>query len=165
MSSPVKIDWSKVNNPEQSFQRFASRRSVVYGTKGMVSSSQPLATEAGLEILRKGGNAGTYYHFIINPTFPFDNFERLWIMQRMPLWPRLLHWMWLNLVAVVSEGKFTQFYAAYRLQYLHFMPEMHFVYSTMPKRKPWKHWTGPAVLQQNLTLTMRWVVDWKKVSL
>uniref|UniRef100_A0A8H7Y7B5 Gamma-glutamyltransferase n=1 Tax=Psilocybe cubensis TaxID=181762 RepID=A0A8H7Y7B5_PSICU len=54
---PVTIDWSKVNNPELIFQRFASRRSVVYGTKGMVSSSQPLATEAGLEILRKGGNA------------------------------------------------------------------------------------------------------------
>ncbi|PPQ83910.1 hypothetical protein CVT26_009087, partial [Gymnopilus dilepis] len=55
--SSVTIDWSKVDNPELVFQRFASRRSVVYGTKGMVSSSQPLATEAGLEILRKGGNA------------------------------------------------------------------------------------------------------------
>ncbi|KAF8634437.1 hypothetical protein AX15_000886 [Amanita polypyramis BW_CC] len=51
------IDWSKVTQPEPVFQCFASRRSVVYGTKGMVSSSQPLATEAGLEILRKGGNA------------------------------------------------------------------------------------------------------------
>lgn len=36
---------------------FASRRSPVYATRGMVASSQPLATEAGLEILRKGGNA------------------------------------------------------------------------------------------------------------
>ncbi|ORZ03464.1 nucleophile aminohydrolase [Syncephalastrum racemosum] len=36
---------------------FISRRSVVYGTNGMVSSSQPLATAAGVEILRKGGNA------------------------------------------------------------------------------------------------------------
>ncbi|KAI9462441.1 gamma-glutamyltranspeptidase [Lactarius psammicola] len=51
------IDWSKVDNPEPILQRFPSRRSVVYGTKGVVSSSQPLATEAGLEILRKGGNA------------------------------------------------------------------------------------------------------------
>lgn len=58
MPSPIKIDWSKVDRPEPIFQPFASRRSVVYGTKGMVSSSQPLATEAGLEILRKGGNAG-----------------------------------------------------------------------------------------------------------
>ncbi|PPQ62973.1 hypothetical protein CVT24_006079 [Panaeolus cyanescens] len=55
--SSIKIDWSKVENPELVFQRFPSRRSVVYGTKGIVSSSQPLATEAGLEILRKGGNA------------------------------------------------------------------------------------------------------------
>ncbi|GAA5824946.1 hypothetical protein JCM3770_006715 [Rhodotorula araucariae] len=39
------------------FMPFASRRSVVYGTKGMVACSQPLAAEAGLEILRKGGNA------------------------------------------------------------------------------------------------------------
>ncbi|KAG8901236.1 hypothetical protein FRB99_005462 [Tulasnella sp. 403] len=39
------------------FSAFPSRRSVVYGTKGMVACSQPLAAEAGLEILRKGGNA------------------------------------------------------------------------------------------------------------
>ena len=61
MASPskVKVDWSKVDNPENNiFQQFPSRRSVVYGTKGVVSSSQPLATEAGLEVLRKGGNAG-----------------------------------------------------------------------------------------------------------
>ncbi|KAJ3750548.1 gamma-glutamyltranspeptidase [Lentinula detonsa] len=57
MPSPVTIDWSKVNSPELVLQRFPSRRSVVYGTKGIVSSSQPLASEAGLEILRKGGNA------------------------------------------------------------------------------------------------------------
>jgi len=36
---------------------FKSRRSVVFGTHGLVSSSQPLACEAGLQILRKGGNA------------------------------------------------------------------------------------------------------------
>ncbi|QDZ18929.1 gamma-glutamyltranspeptidase [Chloropicon primus] len=36
---------------------FNSRRSPMYGTRGMCSSSQPLATEAGLAILRKGGNA------------------------------------------------------------------------------------------------------------
>lgn len=58
--SSVSIDWSKVDKPEPVFERFASRRSVVYGTKGIVSSSQPLATEAGLEILKKGGNAGKY---------------------------------------------------------------------------------------------------------
>ena len=37
--------------------KFASRRSAVYATHGMVASSQPLATEAGLSILKKGGNA------------------------------------------------------------------------------------------------------------
>jgi hypothetical protein len=58
--SPVVIDWSKVDKPDAVFQPFASRRSVVYGIKGIVSSSQPLATEAGLEILRKGGNAGIH---------------------------------------------------------------------------------------------------------
>lgn len=38
---------------------FKSKRSAVYGTNGMVASSQPLATAAGVEILRKGGNAAS----------------------------------------------------------------------------------------------------------
>ncbi|WP_338004037.1 gamma-glutamyltransferase family protein [Natronoglomus mannanivorans] len=37
--------------------RFDSRRSTVYANRGMVATSQPLATEAGLSILRDGGNA------------------------------------------------------------------------------------------------------------
>lgn len=57
MAAKGRIDWDKVNQPEIFLQRFASRRSVVYGTKGVVACSQPLACEAGLEILRKGGNA------------------------------------------------------------------------------------------------------------
>ena len=36
---------------------FQSHRSPVYGRSGMVATSQPLATAAGLEILAKGGNA------------------------------------------------------------------------------------------------------------
>src|SRR5918912_4269781 len=36
---------------------FAARRSVVMARDGMVASSQPLAVEAGLSILKKGGNA------------------------------------------------------------------------------------------------------------
>jgi gamma-glutamyltranspeptidase/glutathione hydrolase len=37
--------------------RFNSRRSPVYGTHGMVASSQPLASMAGVRILQNGGNA------------------------------------------------------------------------------------------------------------
>ncbi len=37
--------------------RFTSRRSTVYGQRGIVSTSQPLAAEAGIEILRKDGKA------------------------------------------------------------------------------------------------------------
>ena len=37
---------------------FNSRRAPALGTRGMVASSQPLATEAGLRILRRGGTAG-----------------------------------------------------------------------------------------------------------
>ena len=36
---------------------FTSRRSAVYGKRGMVATSQPLAVAAGLEILSQGGNA------------------------------------------------------------------------------------------------------------
>jgi len=36
---------------------FNSRRSPVYGTRGVVASSQPLASEAGMRMLQKGGNA------------------------------------------------------------------------------------------------------------
>jgi len=36
---------------------YNSRRSAVYGRRGMVASSQPLASEAGLRVLQMGGNA------------------------------------------------------------------------------------------------------------
>ncbi|ORX59611.1 gamma-glutamyltranspeptidase [Hesseltinella vesiculosa] len=36
---------------------FLSRRSAVHGRQAMVSSSQPLATQAGIDILKRGGNA------------------------------------------------------------------------------------------------------------
>ena len=42
---------------EPLFLRHASRRSVVHSTQGMVSSTQPLASEAGQRILKMGGNA------------------------------------------------------------------------------------------------------------
>ena len=37
--------------------RYPSRRSVVYGSRGMVCTASQLAAQAGLDILKKGGNA------------------------------------------------------------------------------------------------------------
>ncbi len=42
---------------EIDLDRFTSRRSTVHATEGMVATSQPLASQAGLQILRNGGNA------------------------------------------------------------------------------------------------------------
>ena len=39
------------------YHPFPSKRQTVFSRKGMVATSQPLASQAGLEILRKGGNA------------------------------------------------------------------------------------------------------------
>ncbi|WP_147804130.1 gamma-glutamyltransferase family protein [Alkalicoccus halolimnae] len=36
---------------------YSSKRNVTYGKNGMVATSQPLAAQAGLDILKKGGNA------------------------------------------------------------------------------------------------------------
>lgn len=61
------IDWNVVhpsNNPQ--FSHFPSRRSTVFSTKGLVASSQALASQAGLEILNKGGNAGEWPDVVCN---------------------------------------------------------------------------------------------------
>lgn len=36
---------------------YPSRRSTVYARNGMVATSQPLAAQAGLDIMKQGGNA------------------------------------------------------------------------------------------------------------
>ncbi|KAK0552303.1 hypothetical protein OC861_005790 [Tilletia horrida] len=53
------LDWAAANPSLQTpaWQPFASRRSTVFSSKGIVSCSQPLAASAGIEILNKGGNA------------------------------------------------------------------------------------------------------------
>ena len=45
------LDFDALNYP------YASRRNVVYAKRGMVATSQPLAAQAGLQVLQSGGNA------------------------------------------------------------------------------------------------------------
>ena len=45
----MQFDAHKYNYP--------SRRNIIYAAKGMVAASHPLAAQAGLEIIKKGGNA------------------------------------------------------------------------------------------------------------
>ena len=42
---------------EPDLDRFNSRRSTVYGQRGVVATSQPLASQAGISIMERGGNA------------------------------------------------------------------------------------------------------------
>ena len=44
-------------DPNPDLDRFDSRRSTAYARNGMVATSQPLATQAGVAALREGGNA------------------------------------------------------------------------------------------------------------
>ena len=41
----------------QGHYRYPSRRSVVFGSRGMVCTASQLAAQAGLSMLKKGGNA------------------------------------------------------------------------------------------------------------
>ncbi len=44
-------------NYDSCVYRYSSRRNTVYARKGMVATGQPIAAQAGLEMLQKGGNA------------------------------------------------------------------------------------------------------------
>lgn len=44
-------------NFDASVYPYESHREVVYGRRGMVCTSQTLASQAGLDMLKKGGNA------------------------------------------------------------------------------------------------------------
>ena len=44
-------------NFDASVYPYGSHREVVYGRRGMVCTSQTLAAQAGLDMLKKGGNA------------------------------------------------------------------------------------------------------------
>lgn len=52
------LNTSSVYPPaSHDLQKFASRRSVVHSTKGIVACTQPLAAKCGIDILNAGGNA------------------------------------------------------------------------------------------------------------
>ena len=71
---------------------YPAQRNVVYGSKGMVATSNPLAAQAGLEVLKKGGNAvdaaiaTAAALTVVEPTsngIGSDNFSILWVNGKM----------------------------------------------------------------------------------
>ena len=56
-TSPTPPDSAHAWGASATAMEFTSRRAPALGTRGMVASSQTLATEAGMRILRRGGNA------------------------------------------------------------------------------------------------------------
>ncbi len=72
--------------------KYPSRRNVIYGHKGMVATSQPLAAQAGLEILKQGGNAvdaaiaAAACLTVVEPTsngLGSDAFALIWIKNKL----------------------------------------------------------------------------------
>ena len=68
--------------------KYPSRREVVYGRKGMVCTSQSLAAQAGLDIIKAGGNAvdaalaTAACMIVLEPTsngFGSDAFAQVWM--------------------------------------------------------------------------------------
>lgn len=71
---------------------YPSTRKVVYGNKGMVCASQPLAAQAGLDMLKQGGNAidaaiATAISLtVLEPTsnsIGSDNFALVWVKDKL----------------------------------------------------------------------------------
>ena len=71
---------------------YPSRRTVVFANRGMVATGQPLAAQAGLDILKKGGNAidaaiaTAACLTVVEPTgngLGSDNFALVWVKDRL----------------------------------------------------------------------------------
>src|SRR4030095_8524422 len=56
-SEKDRAPWCSAVAGDRRFVWCPQRRSEVLGRNGMVATSQPLAAQAGLEILKRGGNA------------------------------------------------------------------------------------------------------------
>lgn len=89
-SLPTLSQSDLTNDPQ--YNPYPSHRNVVYGNKGMVATSNPLAAQAGLEVLKKGGNAvdaaiaTAAALTVLEPTgngIGSDNFAILWINGKM----------------------------------------------------------------------------------
>src|SRR5262249_45292665 len=50
-------DQANAPSPDQWFSGLTAGRSVSRAAQGMVATSQPLASQVGLEVLKRGGNA------------------------------------------------------------------------------------------------------------
>ncbi|MDF2519576.1 MAG: gamma-glutamyltransferase [Clostridia bacterium] len=79
-------------NYDPSVYNYPSRRNVVYAKKGMVATGQPIAAQAGLEILQKGGNAidaaiaTAAALTVVEPTsngIGGDNFALVWLKDKL----------------------------------------------------------------------------------
>ncbi|MDR2174587.1 MAG: gamma-glutamyltransferase family protein [Synergistaceae bacterium] len=71
---------------------YPSRRAVVFGSRGMTATGQPLAAQAGLDILKKGGNAvdaavaAAACLTVVEPTgngIGGDNFALVWMKGKL----------------------------------------------------------------------------------